>query len=322
VGTRACAVNGERRSWAIDYLFLLRPTLLIPVWTLLLLGYYRATALAGHPLLRLTVSGRLVWTALLYSALMGAVYIINQIFDRETDFANEKLFLLSHGYIPLRSAVVMVLLLAVPAFVGGLAAGVDVALLFLVSFVLGVLYSVPPVKLKGRPVLDLAANSLGYGLLAFTVGWTAASSISMEVIVYALPYVLAVGAVFVNTTVPDISGDRASGDRTTGVVLGPAASTVLSLLLLVACLVVSLIVQDRICTLAAVLALPFFVAAAFHRGERRAALLSIRISAPVLVVVTAVIFPAYFIVLVVTYSALRWYYRRRFGIVYPSLRSD
>lgn len=311
-----------RRPWAIDYLFLLRPTLLVPVWTFLLLGYHRAVTVAGGPRFHLAVPLRLVWIALLYSALMGAVYIVNQICDRETDRANEKLFLLSHGYLPLRNAVVAALLLVLFSFAGGVLLGARLALLFFASFALGMLYSIPPVKLKGRPLFDLLANALGYGLLAFSVGWSAASPVSVDALSYALPYVLAVGAVFVNTTVPDISGDREAGDRTTGVVLGAAAATVVGLLLLVACLAVSAAMRDLVCGLAAVLALPPFVLAAARRGERQAALRSIRIGAPILVVLTAALFPAYVFLLVLCYLSLRWYYRTRFGFVYPTLNAD
>ena len=49
------------------------------------------------------------------------------------------------------------------------------------------------------------------------------------------PYVLAAGALFVLTTLPDRGGDAAAGDRTLGVALGERPSVALALLLTAAC---------------------------------------------------------------------------------------
>ena len=44
-----------------------------------------------------------LWATLcLYTLLMGAVYIVNQIADRETDARNNKLYLVAQGYVKLR----------------------------------------------------------------------------------------------------------------------------------------------------------------------------------------------------------------------------
>ncbi|MCK4255704.1 hypothetical protein KAX35_02355, partial [candidate division WOR-3 bacterium] len=75
----------------LDFIFLLRPILLIPVWIIFLLGYYRAggTMLGDS---RYLMPGFIVFTL-----LMGAIYIINQIADIETDRINNKLFILPKG---------------------------------------------------------------------------------------------------------------------------------------------------------------------------------------------------------------------------------
>jgi 4-hydroxybenzoate polyprenyltransferase len=44
-----------------------------------------------------------LWTMLcLYTLLIGAVYIANQITDRETDAVNNKLYLVARGYVKLK----------------------------------------------------------------------------------------------------------------------------------------------------------------------------------------------------------------------------
>jgi hypothetical protein len=76
----------------LDYLIVLRPTLLFPVWTLVLLGHYHGTAHTSHPLkfeflavdipVHLNLDTRVWVTLCLYSMLASAGYIINQIEKR------------------------------------------------------------------------------------------------------------------------------------------------------------------------------------------------------------------------------------------------
>ncbi|MDE0041190.1 MAG: hypothetical protein OXT74_04090, partial [Candidatus Poribacteria bacterium] len=94
-----------------DYLIVLRPTLLFPVWTLVLLGHYHGTAHISHSFsfeilaaeipVYLNLDARVWVTLCLYSMLASAGYIINQIADKETDVANNKLYLVADGYVNL-----------------------------------------------------------------------------------------------------------------------------------------------------------------------------------------------------------------------------
>ncbi|HMA77425.1 MAG TPA: hypothetical protein VKO43_08955, partial [Candidatus Krumholzibacteriaceae bacterium] len=80
----------EKKSLPLDYIFLTRPIILIPVWTFFLLGAYHATDIAEK-----SMRNHLLLCGILsFTALIGAVYIINQITDKETDLANNKLFLI------------------------------------------------------------------------------------------------------------------------------------------------------------------------------------------------------------------------------------
>ncbi|HGJ65085.1 TPA: hypothetical protein ENS27_06815, partial [bacterium] len=98
----------RRLSIMLDYIAILRPLLLIPGWTMVLLGYYRGikgslTAQIDLPIIGnigiiLNLPKELLITLFLYSLLMGAVYILNQITDSQTDEINDKLYLIPHGY--------------------------------------------------------------------------------------------------------------------------------------------------------------------------------------------------------------------------------
>lgn len=305
----------EKQRSPLDYVFLLRPTLLIPVWTLLLLGYYRAL---GEPRMHTTVDSKFLLAFLLYSGLMGGVYILNQIVDRETDRANKKLFLVSEGHVPVKFAYVEMVMLFLIASALSLRFSLAFVFFFLMSFLLGIMYSAPPFKLKGRPIWDLISNSLGYGLLNFGIGWLACRPISTEMFLRSIPYVLSVGAVFVNTTIPDVPGDLRAGDRTTGVLLGTRSALTLSTLLLSCALLSSVLLKDWVCLTASVWSFPLFMRAAI-RADVKSCFHSMRLGAPSLVVITGILFPPFLVLLILTFFSMRVYYKRRFGVLYPTV---
>ncbi|MFQ6003827.1 MAG: hypothetical protein ACE5KJ_08780, partial [Candidatus Zixiibacteriota bacterium] len=88
----------------LDYLFVIRPVLMPPVWTILLLGHHRSAALSGQS----NLPGLIL---LLVTFLVGAVYLLNQIYDVESDRINKKLFFLAEGYISKKNAIFQTILL-------------------------------------------------------------------------------------------------------------------------------------------------------------------------------------------------------------------
>ncbi|MBL7075697.1 UbiA family prenyltransferase [candidate division KSB1 bacterium] len=317
----------------MDYLFFLRPIILIPVWTFFLLGFYhgwlktqgKVVPFTGFlqwyqeylpELTRFFFSERVWYVWLAYTLLMGAIYIINQIYDRESDLINDKLFFIPKGLISLKQARLETVLLVLICTVLMLSSSFPLVLLFVVSFFMGVLYSVPPFKFKGRPFWDLLFNALGYGFVAFLVGWLTVAPYSHKVFWFSLPYVLAVGATFVNTTIPDNCGDQNNGDVTTGLFLGMRNAALLSTGLLGLAIIFSVIQNNPICLVAAVISLPFFVRALIKK-DKRTFLISSQASGRVFVFLVSLLFPIYLIFLGVVFLATRWYYRARFDVIYP-----
>ena len=96
---RKHAIRNEMFQF-LDSVAVFRLTLLFPVWTLVLLGYHSESTMPEAP----TASQPLrLWTTLcLYTLLIGVVYIVNQITDRETDAVNNKLYLVARGYVKLK----------------------------------------------------------------------------------------------------------------------------------------------------------------------------------------------------------------------------
>jgi 4-hydroxybenzoate polyprenyltransferase len=304
----------DKKRSLLDYIFVLRPILLVPAWTMVLAGFHRSQ---GEWVISLALPGRLWLALLLFSGVMGAAYIVNQIFDVETDRLNRKLFLVAEGYVDKKAIIVEAILLL------GLSIGAafvtfqpKFGMVIVLSGLLGLLYSVPPFKLKARPFLDMLANGLGYGLLAFAVGWLSSGRQAGAVWQVSLPYVLAVSAVYLNTTIPDYQSDKATGNVTTGVWLGPRATRWLALAMMSGSLTLSIAYKDPLCLAASALALPLFLMAVIT-AKMRWTMLAYQAGSLVLVVLTAILYPIYLLILLATYFALKYYHRWRFGMDYP-----
>ncbi len=306
------------RSTPVDYIFLLRPMILIPVWTFFLLGAWHGSRSAGTP----PGSAPLLTGILSFTAMVAAAYIINQITDRETDRASEKLFLLSHGVIGLKAAwieagILTVSSIAAAAFL--LPRGFTIILL--AGAALGAAYSLDPLRLKKRPVLDVLANSLANGVLNTLAGWAAVGA-PLDRLEILAPYPLAVAAVHLSTTLADIDGDRASGLRTSGVLLGRRAGIIISTILMAGSFAAAVHTRNTPAFYASSISLLFFIAASVSERKKPSGegiLLPAKVSTLVYSLSACVLFPAYIPVLATVIILTRIYYGKRFGIRYPTL---
>jgi 4-hydroxybenzoate polyprenyltransferase len=289
----------------LDFFFALRPLVLVPAWTFFLLG--AAAGTDPFPAIR---------AAALTLVLCGG-YLVNQIVDFETDRLNDKGFFLQRGIFTRRAYGVAASLFVVSGLT--LALGFrESPLQVLVAAVLVLAYSVPPLRLCARPGADLLANAAGYGVLA---PWIGAGSAPLPAPV-AVACALAVGAVFVHTTLLDAEGDRRTGKRTTGVVLGPRAARGLATVLAFGAAAASgFAVRDAefiglasASFLLAVLCLANAVAA--HRVSSRTVCTA---ASAAFALAACVLWPAFALILVALTVMTRWYYRRRFSLAYPSL---
>jgi 4-hydroxybenzoate polyprenyltransferase len=325
------AVFIQRLSQAFDYIAILRPLLLIPVWTMVLLGYYRASdefatqihlPVVGNIGIVLRPHEGVLITLLIYSLLMGAIYILNQLTDSRTDEINGKLYLVPYGYLKKGSLKIQIaILLSASIILAFLKSPLVYSMLVLVSIVLGIMYSVPPIRLKGRPIVDLLANASGFGVIAFAVGWTSQAEFSTRLILDSLPYFLCVSAAFINTTIPDMKGDIRNGDITTGVFFGVRKSCLISTIILCLAILTSLYRRDFIPLTASAISLPFFIYMTISNWNQRLNIRSItmatQISVMVLSLLTALLIPLYIILLIFTILMVKLYYQVRFGISYP-----
>jgi 4-hydroxybenzoate polyprenyltransferase len=305
------------RSNPFDYFFILRPLILIPSWNFLLIGSYLAVRQG-----RFTLD--IIAGLSIYTFVMGGVYILNQIMDIQTDRLNKKLFLLTGGFVTKRAASIEIALLWTSAALLSIRFGWLFFTLIIISILLGTLYSVPPLKLKGKPIIDTLANGFGYGVVNFSIGWLLVREFDPSMLDRFVPYFLSISAVFINTTIVDVEGDRKAGDVTTGVYLGVTVSYIVSTLIMVAAIVVAFCMHDYICLVPAAVSLPLFVYAAAHMlvknsVSRKATIASFRLPGLVFTVITGILYPVYFLILFAVLLGMRVYYKRRFGMTYPTL---
>jgi len=91
------------------------------------------------------------------------------------------------------------------------------------SVILSLLYSCPPVRLKARAGFDILINMIGYGGLTTFAGWASVSSeIPPSIILVCVGYMFLFAAFYPFTQIYQYEEDRAKGDRTFAVMLGPS----------------------------------------------------------------------------------------------------
>jgi 4-hydroxybenzoate polyprenyltransferase len=302
-----------------DVVFLMRPTLFFPVWTFYLAGLHggrgagRAIEGFAHPLPSAAVMAAL-------SALMGAVFILNQIQDAETDRVNRKLFLIANGDIPVRVAAVEAAVLSAAALVCAFWSDFLLGLGFLALFVLaGVLYNYPPARWKNHPVMGMVVNGAG-GMIIYDLGWiTAAGGRGLDAAVLA--YGLGGVAVFLNTTLPDRKGDARTGKITFGVRYGVGTTAVWAMVFEIAAVAAAAAAREWILLVPSLLVLPLFVLAAARRTLADS-LRATKFSVLALAAAVTWAYPLYLILIFGVFFFSRWYYRERFHFDYPNFRAS
>jgi homogentisate solanesyltransferase len=262
---------------------------------------------------------------------VASIYVVNQIVDIESDRINHKLFLLPHGFLGIRTAWVLAALCAT----GGIGTALlwfdgVMAVLFLFGLVLGLLYNLPPARLKNGAIGGVVANFLGHGVCTYLVGWYAARWIPGqgiptvdEWLVPSLGPGFANAAVFLATTIPDAEGDRATGKRTFCVAYGEKATAVTAALFCLFALVSTLAMQYNrwVMAVPTAMSLALFI---YHAIVTRKEMAFQTFKWPVFLLsaFVSVHVPTYGILILCTFFGSRAYYRWRFGIDYPTFKSQ
>lgn len=282
-----------------------------PVWTILLLGHHRSAVFSGES----NLPGLIL---VLVTFLVGAVYLLNQMYDVESDKLNRKLFFLAEGHISKKNAIFETVLLNLISIIPAYLISPELGVLFTLGFLFGLFYSVPPFSFKGKPVGGFLFNILAHGNLTFLAGWLMNQPLSGKSILFSLPYMLAVGAVYLNTTIPDIDGDKRSGKITLAVKWGRVKVVIFACFLVLTATALSFFIKDIPFFIASALVFPFFLFGALTR-KNNAIVLSTKLSILFLSIAAGFFYPWYFAVLILGFLGTRFYYKARFKLNYPTL---
>jgi len=311
----------------LDHIFFLRPLLLAPAATMVVMGREAGRGWAaaeaqrgsvGAPMLddAFDAAHALIAFGALACALL-ATHAANQLCDEASDRENGKLPHLALGLVSRAAATrLAAICLAIACALIALSPSTQRPLLA-ASLLLGIAYSAPPLALKRRAGWDLAANAVGYGGLAYAIGWTSvAAADPAAVIPSAAPWILAVGAVFAATTVVDAPGDAAAGARTLAVALGASRTRTLAIALMIGAAAAAWGVGARTALLLALGSLPALVLAR-ARPSARTDHLAFQIAAALPTLAAALRAPLFGAALFAAGVAARVYFRARLGRDYP-----
>ncbi|MBD3343716.1 MAG: hypothetical protein GF401_01485 [Chitinivibrionales bacterium] len=330
----------------LDCFFLLRIPLLAPVWTILILGWITGNEHAhlggifsGNG--SLLYSEARLWLALFgFSLVVAWIYVVNQIADIESDRINKKLFILPYGLVSVRTAWVLAAVCALTGLFVSFYFDLIMFLLFAAGLVLGYLYDLPPASLKNRAWGGTIACFLGHGVLTYLVGWYAAqydqnlvvkipsippinSNLWIQGLLASFSAGFANAAIFVTTTIPDASGDKATGKKTFCVAYGEKktaiAATVFCALALVFCFFLQY--NPWVMIVPAVVSLVLFIYLIVSTNRSMAFK---AFKWPVFLLSAFVVFyiPLYGALIVVTFFGSKLYYHLRMGINYPTFKAQ
>lgn len=229
-----------------------RPILFVPVWAFALLGYYRFSWHQSqvYPIWQYSESFLIILVKIMtFTLSVGAVNIFNQIADVEADEANDGFSVFQKSdlgiWVTIISAVIISLVSILIPFIFKWD---NIYMFSIAAIVIGILYSFKPTYFTGKPIMDFVSNAVGFGVVAFVVGWTLAGGSTDLFIQSSMPYTFLMCAGSISSTLPDIKGDKVGGKLTTAVWLGENKSHLLATIFIVSALSVSIIFEDNLCS--------------------------------------------------------------------------
>lgn len=287
----------------------------VPVWSVYFVSLHYHHRLSHE---------RFLWSDLLILVCLtltaAGAYYINQVYDYESDERNRKLGFLQNGLVSAKTAMALFIALSVVALGTAVLFSLATFAIILFLFVLSYFYSAPPLRLKDHPTGGWLANAFGYG---FVIPLSVMPDITFHnagLLGWDNPFYffLAVGSIYVLTTLPDREGDMNTGKRTLAVVLPRGVVISLALAFMLASAWVAYYSgYFALMYISIVSAVPILLC--FIIRSPRMELLSAKLPILLLTLLAGYFFPVYFLFIVAIVFGTRIYYRKRFSVTYPEL---
>jgi len=291
----------------LDYIFAARPMLHLPIWSIFLVSHQY-------------LHGEFSWRTFLVlgglSLIGSGAYYINQVYDYESDRLNRKLGFLQKGLLGRRELQIAGLVLSLAALIIGAMLSITTLIVFVLLFVGALGYSMPPLRLKDRPLAGLLVNAVGYGILVPSAVPGLLTHLDRMDVLLAAYFFITVTAGFLLTVIPDREGDAGTGKRTVATLLSDRTIIVLALILLAVSIPVSFLLIHHLLVLVSTIGFGLCLFAVIS-PEPSHVLLACKVPILLLSVLAGYYYPGYLIFLVVLLIATRIYYQQRFGISYP-----
>ncbi len=312
---------------ALDYLYVTRPILFFPGWTTLLIGVlcamgvFGADSGAGSRWSLIWWDTQIVLSMLIFAAAMGGCFILNQLQDVETDRKNGKLFFFGEGFISRKQGYLQAAILIGVSILGAaLLNGAVLAAVIVFNLITGIMYNYAPYNFKSYPIRGLIANSL-MGWLAFVIGWLVIRGPGAEMVIASVPYLFFNTGLYILTTMPDASGDAASGKQTISTRYGLRTSLFAAAFLYLLGGLSAIALGDWFAMVILHLALIFLVRAVFtHKMPH--VVVALKMGVFFLSLGICIKFPLFLGLIAGAYFLTRFYYKERFHLEYPSFRGD
>lgn len=319
----------------IDTFFLTRLLLLIPVWTVLILGWITGSrdAGVGGTILGHSDGGKELWISLLFfSLIVTFIYIVNQIRDVEGDRINNKLFILPGGYVSIKTAWIISFISVILGLWGAwYFFDQNMLLIFFTGFIVGLLYNLPPVELKNHAFGGTFANLIGHGIITYLVGWYAAKGngkfLNIDLIYTGLLVSLSAGfanaAVYLTTTIPDAEGDMRIGKKTFAVLYGKKATSVVAAIFCLLSFASAFFLEHNSWVMIIPAALSSFLFIRFIFISNKAlAFQTFRWPVILLSFFVSLFVPLYAVLVFVVLIITKIYYKKRFNYNYPNFSGE
>jgi len=303
----------------IDYLFLTRPVLMLPIWATYFAGIHglmfgeKFNLFHEPPIASLNF-----WS---FSALIGAFFVMNQIADIKTDAINRKLYILPEGKISKFGAWIFTIGLLIFSFWQ-----IDVLtsprffLFFMALIILGFGYNFHPVRWSARPFAGFFTHIFG-AVFCYSIGWLdAGGTFSFDVLISSIPIVCGFCAIYLLTTIPDADGDKKTDKITFSVRFGKIKTLNFALVLMILSFGFAIYFQDNLVAFAAFASTVMIGKARIYFNQNSDFLQAIRFSILYLLIAMSLQFPILFVLTAIVVVASRLYYLFRFQKKYPVMR--
>jgi len=303
-------LTGERVK-VIDFIFAARPMLLLPVWSLYLISFkFYSAETALYP------RGIIILAGL--TLLFAGAYYINQIYDYQSDLINKKLGFLQSGKIKKNEIKFAYLIVSVIPLMVAFIDGYFLGATFFCIFLLGVIYSVPPLRLKDRPISGLLSNSVAYGILVPMASFKNDGGLNYLTFILPTYFFLTVSAEYLLTIIPDRTGDAESGKNTLAVLLSDKSIIIAALILLMFSFLIVWEINYLYLVIISVLSVLLFAAALISMNEK-VILFACKFPILLMSLLAGYYYPGYLVFLLALLFSTRLYYKKRFGMVYPRI---